>query len=117
MVAHNCDHNIQDTEAGGSGGQGSSWLHNKLKTILGYMRPCLQRHSKAKNVCPNILHILAFLYGTLYRHGHPYFIYKETEVQRSLITLYTNGRNGFLTHFLFLITYEVFILLEIKGFI
>lgn len=116
MVAHNCDHNIQDTEAGGSGGQGSSWLHNKLKTILGYMRPCLQRHSKAKNVSPNILHILAFLYGTLYRHGHPYFIYKETEVQRSLITLYTNGRDGFLTHFLLLITYEVFILLEIKGF-
>lgn len=83
MVAHNCDDNIL-TKARGSGSQGSSWLHNKLKNILGYMRPCLQRHSKAKNIFPNILHILACLYGKLYRHEDPYFIYKDAEVPKKL---------------------------------
>ena len=34
----------QGTEAGRTEGQGNSWLHNKFKVSLGYMRPtCLKK--------------------------------------------------------------------------
>jgi hypothetical protein len=30
-------------------GQGRSWLHRGLETSLGYMRPCLKKHSIARH--------------------------------------------------------------------
>lgn len=42
VETHTCHPSTGDVDAGGSGVEGHSWLHNELEASLGYIRLCLK---------------------------------------------------------------------------